>query len=282
MKKFLSLLIVLGMLFVASNAFALNVGLSYGNSNYNNSTGNVTTGTNSFHGVGVLFYGSATGSNYAGGQALTTNNQTIFTQPLPGNVTGGATQNSGAAYGGFTFNISGLAGAVAGTSGNVSQWSINNSNTGGSIIGATGSAGSYATQNSAAGFIGANAALFNGNCNFNAASLVAGGTYSYSYKGIDPNGIAFVGTTSGAGNSANTTTTGNYGCGYAGGNGSTSGGSAINGTNGSTSGTYGGQFSYSGNGTGNVAGGSVSTYTALPNGATYGTQTSISVNVTAN
>ena len=291
MKKFLSLIGIVALMVVfamPAMAWSPDIGYTYGDSNYSDSTSNVNTATDSFHGAGVLFFGHAEGSNYAGGQALTTLDSITLTGLPAGTnlltIKGGSTLNFGEAMGGFTFDIGGLAGAVAGTKGDVDQWSSNDS----SVIGFR-SAGSDATQNSAAGFTGANAALFCGDADFKANSLVEGDTFSYTYVGAHKDaGIntMWAGTASGASNSANTTTTGKYGSGYAGGDGSISGHSAYGVNprpwekNGSTSGMYAGQFSYSGNGSGNVAGSSMSYQTTLPNGAIYGTHTSISVNVT--
>jgi hypothetical protein len=168
-----------------------------------------------------------------------------------------------------------MTGALAGTKGDVSQQSNNWSN----ITGTNGVAGSQASQNSAAGFAGADAALLIGKNKgpdtgaFTGDSWVSGETYSYSYKGP-----GYIGTVSGAGNSAETIITGNFGTQYAGGSGQTSGGSSIDGNKGSTSGAYAGQFSYSGNGSGNVAGYSQSSFNSLPNGGVYGTSSGVSVN----
>jgi len=264
------------MLFVAGPAMALDFGYSYSPSSYSDSTGNVTTNVNSFHATGVI-WGSATGYNYAGGQALTVLDGITITTPAgTGLINGGSTQNIGQAVGGFEFVVSGIAGALAGTKGDVSQWSTNGSNI--STVSITGSAGSIADQSSAAGFAGVDATLSGGIGSFTGDSQVVGNTYSYSYKGTDGD-MRFVGTASGVGNSASTVTTGNYGSGYAGGNGATNGQSNISGGLGFTSGVYAGQFSYSGNGAGNVAGGSMSSIQTLQNGAVYGTSTNVSVNV---
>ena len=270
------LMFTLSLILIASAAFACDLTYSGSTSNWNQNTSNVITNTNSFHSVGTLFHGSSEGSNYAGGQALTTHNN-VFMPPNGSNaLNGNATQNFGEALGGFTYSISGLSGAIAGTKGDVSQWSKDTSNI--SLISLDGSSKSHAIQNSNAGFIGGDAALGNRSGSFTGSSVVNGGTYSYSHKGID-NGVKFVGTASGAGNSTNTNITGNYGHGYAYGNSAIKGKSFINAPNGSTSGMYTGHFSYKGNGSGNVAGSSVSSYQALPNGGIVGTYTNVNINV---
>jgi len=299
--KMFSLIAVVAMLFVAGPALAWDIdsiGLSGGSSEWNQSTGNVTTGTNSFHGVGVLGSGSVDGANHAGGQAVTTHDN-VFVGSV-GTLHGGATQNFGQAIGDFSysietgdkkfrvwfFEINPMAGAIAGTKGDVSQWSADGSqiDAGPSPSGVTGLAGSCAIQNSAAGFVGIDGAFILGKNlgpvtgSFIGNSVVIGETYSYSYKGID-SGVKYIGTMSGAANSANTDLTGNYGSGYAYGSGATQGYSAISTVNGSTSGMYTGKFSYSGNGYGNVSGYSVSTYQNLTNGGIVGTQTGVSVNI---
>jgi hypothetical protein len=295
-KLFVSLFVALMVMVVPGFASALNIGsawnigYSYSYSNWDQNTGNVVNNVDSFHGVGV-FIGSAEGSNYAGGQAITTHDNEFIGDV--GVLTGGATQNSGQALGGFSYDLETgfLAGAIAGTKGDVSQQSTDGSIIRGSAFDATGFAGSCATQNSAAGFAGADVALVGfGNDtsgSFDGNSVIDGSTYSYSYKGINIDGntgyeTGYVGTVSGAYNSADTTITGNYGCGYAGGNGATAGQSSINSVNGSTHGAYAGHFSYTGNGSGSVDGSSVSTYTQLPYGGIVGTHTSINVSFSRN
>ena len=113
---------------------------------------------------------------------------------------------------------------------------------------------------------------------FTGNSVVTGETYSTSYKINGPE-TRFMGTASGASNSADTTLTGGFGCGYAGGQGQISGQSAIAVPGASTSGIYAGQFSYQGNGSGNVSGFSESYKTTLTYGQVVGTRTGISVNV---
>ena len=270
MKKFLSLISIVALLFIfAVPAMAWDFGYNYSNSNYadsSNPVGNVNTNTDSFYGGAVLFYGHANGGAYAGGQAYT-------------DIDLNSTYNFGEAIGSFNFNTGGWAGAVAGTKGDVDQYSYN-----ASLVADFGSAESAATQGSAAGFAGADIGLGNDSGSFTGDSWVTGYTASSSYKDIIRtvkwNDTTLVGTQSVAWNNATTVLDGNYGCGYAGGNGAISGQSAIDYWDGSTSGMYAGQFSYNGNGSGSVAGVSVSSYQSLAHGAVYGTQTSISVNVT--
>ena len=76
MKKYFSLIAVLLML-IAVPAFAANLGYSVSDSQYDQATSNVVTGTDSFHAVGVLGSGYANGSNYAGGQAVTTHSVVV-------------------------------------------------------------------------------------------------------------------------------------------------------------------------------------------------------------
>lgn len=292
MKKLLVLVLMLAMVLMAVPAFAWDLGYSISGSHYDADTSGVSTHTDSFHAVGILGSGSATGENWAGGQALTTHIYP-FGGPLGDTQFGGATQNFGEAIGGFSFEIKTgnknflwiippMAGALAGTKGDVSQESTNWSH----ISGFNGTANSNASQDSAAGFVGGDAGLLIGKNKsdtgaFSGDSVVNGYTYSYSYKGIDGN-TRFIGTMSGAGNSANTLITGGFGSGYAGGNGQTSGGSFVESTTpgvGSSSGMYAGHFSYSGNGWGNVAGYSQSYGTTLPHGAIFGTSSGVSVNV---
>jgi len=280
MKKMFIVTIMILMLGVVP-AFAGGLGYSWSHSEFDKSTSGVTTNTDSFHAVGVLGSGSAIGSNYAGGQAVTTHIYP-FSDFLGDVQFGKATQNFGETIGGFEFSIETgnkgwlpIAGAIAGTKGDVSQWSDNWSN----ITGLNGVAGSQASQGSAAGFVGADAALLIGKNKsdtgaFTGDSVVGGETYSYSYKGP-----GYIGTVSGAGNSAETIITGNFGSGYAGGNGQTSGGSSINSDKGSTFGAYAGQFSYSGNGWGNAAGYSQSYHTQLTHGSIFGTSSGVSVNM---
>jgi len=312
MKKNYLLALVLAVVLMATPAMAWNLGYSFSSSDYSQTSsgwvgpgtsGGVTTNTDSFHAVGVLGSGTVFGSNYSGGYAVTTNINPISAppgqDPNPGGHEWNATQNSGGAVGGFSYSIQTgsknflwiippVAGGIGGTKGDVSQWSADGSN----VIGLSGGlTGSYASQNSAAGFCGADADLLIGKDKspvtglFTGNSLVNGGTYSYSYRGNDGLGTKFIGTESGAGNSANTIITGGIGSGYAGGNGQTFGGSSINPTglppsvHASTSGMYAGQFSYSGNGNGNVAGYSQSYGTAIPYGYVFGTYSGVSVNM---
>ena len=279
------------VMMVAPASFALDLGYSGGSSHYGDNTPGVTTQTDSFHLVGIIGSGSATGSNYAGGQALTT---TINPVSAPtGEIANdwNATQNSGEAIGGFNYSIQTgnknflgfippMAGAIAGTKGDVSQESTDGSY----IPGVNGAAGSLAVQESEAGFIGADADLLFGKNkgpvlgSFTGDSVVVGETYSYSYNG--QNGATdYIGTVSGAWNLAGTTITGGVGSDYAGGDGRIVGGSYITTPNASTNGQYGGQFSFTGNGAGSVVGYSESFRTLLTNGAVVGTRTGISVNV---
>lgn len=296
MKK--AVFTILAIVLMSTPAVALDFGYSISSSEYSQSTSNVTTNASSYHGIGVVGSGSAEGSNWAGGQASTIYNGITITPPSGTvSVKGGSTENFGEALGGFEFSIQTgnknflffippVAGAIAGSEGSVEQWS-NNAST---IVAAHGAASSGASQSSSAGFNGSGASLLIGKNkgpvtgSFTGDSLVEGYTYSYSYKGRTGDTI-FVGTASGAGNSAETIITGT-GSGYASGSGQTSGGSAINsvvGNNhaplyGSTSGMYAGQFSYNGNGSGSVSGYSISFNTSLPNGGVFGTSTGISVN----
>jgi len=291
MKKMFIVTIMILML-MAVPAFALDLGYSISSSDFDKSTGNSTSGvatsTDSFHAVGVLGSGTISGNNFAGGQAVTTHTPPF----IPGGwiENGNGTQNFGEAIGGFDFSIKTgnknflwvippVAGAIAGTKGDVSQWSDNWSN----ISGFNGVAGSQASQGSAAGFIGADAALLIGKNKgpvtglFTGDSVVNGYSFSISYKG-QIGDTKYIGAESGAGNSAETIITGGIGSGYAGGNGQTSGQSSIDGTHGFTSGVYSGQFSYSGNGSGNVFGYTQSYNTQLPHGAIFGTSSGVSIN----
>lgn len=291
-----AMLAIVSML--SAPAMAVNLGYTYNYSDFNNHSSGVSSDVDSFMAGGVLGSGYANGSSLAGGWAITTHLNVAPTFPLGFIFYGNATQNDGAAIGGFDYKIATgnknflwiippIAGAIAGTEGEVCQRSSD-----GSIIFSFsgtgfGVAGSQASQHSSAGFIGADADLLIGKNqgpltgSFLGTSLVLGETYSYSYKGqID--GTKFIGTLSGAGNSSNTTILGGNGFGWAGGSGQTSGGSAIVNFNpglGSTSGHYSGQFSYNGNGYGNAAGYSQSYVTALPGGAIFGTHSGVSVNV---
>jgi len=297
MKKMFLLALML-VLIMITPSLALDVGYSLSESNFGATTGNVTSNTDSFHAVGVLGSGSASGGNYAGGQAVTTHIIPTVTLPGVGSINQSATQNFGSAIGGFDYSIQTgnknflffippMAGAIAGTKGDVSQWSSDGTSIFGTSPTGFGTAGSFASQGSGAGFVGADADLLIGKNKgpitglFTGESEVGGYTYSNSWKGIDGN-TKYVGTESGAGNYANTIITGGIGCGYAYGSGQTSGQSQLVNTvpgYGSTSGMYSGQFSYQGNGFGNVAGYSQSYGTAIPNGAVFGTRTAISVNV---
>jgi hypothetical protein len=294
MKKILvvGLMLVLAM---AIPAMAWDIGYSISNSDFGVNTPNVQTNTDSFHAIGVLGSGSVGGENWAGGQAVTTHD-IMFTPPVGFVANGNATQNFGEAIGGFNYSIQTgnknflwivppMAGAIAGTKGDVSQGSVDGSGIAAPLP-KIGSAGSIASQNSAAGFIGADADLLIGKNKgpatgaFSGDSVVNGYTYSYSYRGMEGN-TGYIGTVSGAGNSANTIISGSVGSDYAGGSGQTSGGSSITSQvgHGSTSGVYAGQFSYQGNGFGNVAGYSQSYGTTLPHGAVFGTSSGVSVNV---
>jgi len=294
MKKFFSLIVVLLFVFVAGNASAWDLGYTYATSDYDNHSGNVTTGANAFLAGGVLGSGSVTGNQWAGGEAMHWHDNVFIAPPGTNHIHGGATQNYGAALGGFNYNVMTgnknflwilppVAGAIAGAEGDVSQWSCNHSDISG-VWPWTGSAGSSATQKSGAGFEGCDADLLIGknkstSAGFSGESYVGGQTWSYSFKGYDcQKDTLFIGTTSGAANYANTTITGG-GDGYAGGSGKTAGGSNLSGYNGSTSGKYSGQFSYCGNGQGNAVGYSTSYRIGLPYGAVFGTQVGITVNV---
>lgn len=291
MKKFIIALALVLSLF-SMPVFAANIGYTTSASDFDKNTSNVISDVNSFLSGGVLGSGYVNGGQFAGGQATTTHIGTFWTP----NDVGQGTQNYGEAIGGwnysigtgnknFLFFIPPMAGAIGNAEGSTFQWS----KSGTSIFNLTstgiGIAGSNASQNSGAGFIGGDASVLigknkNTSDSFSADSIVQGFSYSESYKGSIGD-TKYIGTKSGAGNTANTYIQGDDGKGYAFGSGQTSGGSSIiafNG-NGSTYGSYSGQFSYCGNGGGSAIGYSESFRTTLPYGVVFGTNTGISINM---
>lgn len=268
-------------------------GVTESSSNFNKDLISVTTGTKSSFSGDFLGSGFVRGGSYAGGQANIEYNTVSFTLP-PGttDIDNKSTQNFAQALGGFDYSIATgdklyclvnlpTAKATGSTKGGVAQTSTDTSG----LSGPTWATNSTSTQQSAAGFESTKSDSLSGinktaAGEFTGDSTVNGITYANSYKGQDGN-VQFVGTSSGANNSASTVLTGDPGSKHASGTGSTIGSSDINIPNNissTTSGKYAGKFCYEENGYGNADGSSVSNYRMLDYGAVVGTRTTIAVN----
>jgi len=254
-------------------------GMTEVNSNFSqHSFGAFTNGDSGAIG-GVIGSGSVDLGSYAGGFANT--NHSFINVPNTFSF-GTATHNEALSTAGYSYDIKtngnwlSMAGAAGTASGDVGQGSMDKS----FMMSYTGFAGSSAYQSSNAGFNSADIDVIVGpmkhaSSSFDGTSYVEGESWSVSYK---TPGV--IGTSSGAGNCAQTILDGN-GIGYAYGSGSTAGMSTMSTFGGSTAGMYTGNFSYNNlNGWGNVSGYSESYITPIygTHGAVTGSKSGISVN----